>query len=106
VDAGKLGLAAGFLVAGAAVGWAYFALLRCSIRRTVAGRAAVGRFALFLAPRLALFAAGVYVSLRMGPLCLAGYVIGFLVSRTIILGRARNAIARAQEPGQGDRPQD
>ena len=104
--AGKLGLAAGFLVAGAAVGWIYFALLRRSIRRTGAGRAAVGRFALFLAPRLALFAAGVCASLRMGPLCLAGYVIGFLASRTIILSRARNAIARTHEPDRGNQPQD
>ena len=98
-------LALAFTIGGGLVGWAYFALMQYSLRRVAEDGIDAGRFVLFLLPRLALFAGGVYAAMRIGPACMVGYLVGFLVTRTIITRRARNVIRHNTQFNQNNRIQ-
>lgn len=102
---GRIALAITFAIGGGLIGWAYFTLMQYSVRQVAEDGIDVSRFILFLLPRLALFAGGVYAAISAGPACLIGYLVGFLVTRTIITRRARNAIRRDTQLNQNNRIQ-
>lgn len=83
-------LLVGFGIAGALVGWAYFALMRRSVESMTAGKTGKGRFALTAGVRLALFCGGAAGALWAGGWSIAAYVAGFLAARTVAVSRARN----------------
>lgn len=105
MTAGRIALGLVFALGGGLVGWAYFTLMQYSVRRIAEDGVDAGRFVLFLLPRLALFAGGVYAAISAGPACLIGYMAGFLVTRTIIVRRARTVALRQAEPNHHNQTQ-
>ncbi|GEM_PF-3047957 len=82
---------------GAAVGWAYLALLRRSLPALLQGRAGWGRFGALLLVRMALFAAGLLAAVQAGWAGLVGYTLGFLIVRTVLVHVARAEAAQPED---------
>ncbi len=82
----------GFAVVGGAVGWAYFSILRHSVKER-AGKPSAGRFALLALARMAIFAACLAPAFWLGTWPVVGYMAGFVVARTVLVSRARREIA-------------
>ena len=95
MDAGGVILTAALAVAGAAVGWCYFAILRASVEQMTSARGWGKRFALFAALRVTLFAGGLAAALWAGTWPLIAYLAGFIVARTVAVARARRGIVDA-----------
>lgn len=73
--------------AGAAIGWAYFALLARNLDLYLAGSPVLG--AALQAGRFLLVAAVLFGAVQFGAVTLLGCALGFLVGRHIVLRRAR-----------------
>jgi hypothetical protein len=81
-----------FGLAGSVVGWVYFALMRYSLSHLSRESTAIMKFAALALLRVVLFCAGGLVcALMVGTWCLVAYLLGFVVARTIAVGRARTA---------------
>jgi hypothetical protein len=81
---------ASFAIAGGIVGWAYFLLMRRALGRYLkedGGNAR--RFVGSMLVRFALFAAGVVAAYLVDELCVITYLAGFLVTRAVVVRRAR-----------------
>ena len=91
LEAGTLEIAMpiAFALAGLAVGWVYFSLMRYSLTHLGRSKAGVMRFVALALLRIALFGGGALGALLVGAWCLIAYVLGFILARTIAVGRAR-----------------
>ncbi len=80
-----------FAIAGGGVGWAYFAIMSRSIENMIGGKRDWSGFAAFGLLRVALFLAGVLLAIKLDTWYLVPYMLMFLVARTLVVRRARNA---------------
>jgi len=88
----SIAMGVGFALVGGAVGWAYFSILRHSVEER-AGRPSGGRFLLLVLARAAIFAACLAPAFWLGTGPVIGYMVGFVVARTVLVSRARREIA-------------
>lgn len=92
VEALQIAITIGFAFAGLVVGWVYFFLMRYSLTHLSRKKTAIMKFAALALLRVVLFlGGGVLGALLVGTWCLIAYVLGFIVARTIAIGRARTA---------------
>jgi len=87
-----------FALAGLVVGWAYFSLMRYSLIHLGRNKAGIMRFVALALLRVALFGGGALGALLVGAWCLIAYVLGFILARTIAVGRARTPPGRGFSP--------
>ncbi|MBN1917856.1 MAG: hypothetical protein JW889_08110 [Verrucomicrobia bacterium] len=78
-------LGAIFVVAGMVVGLAYFALVRRTARQLASGEVRVAGAIGSGALRLALFAPGAVVAASLTLAALAGYMVGFIAARVVVV---------------------
>lgn len=91
MDALRIARLIAFALAGVLVGWAYFSLMRYSLAYLGKGRSGTMRFVALALLRILLFGGGALGALLLGGWCLITYLFGFMVARTIAVGRARSA---------------
>lgn len=88
---------------GVAVGWAYFALMRYSLIQLAKERGSAGQFIGLAVLRIALFAGGLAGAALVGTWSLLAYAVGFIISRTVAVARARAVDKNAGRPAQDRR---
>jgi len=93
MSAKAIALAAGFALAGCAVGWAYFSILRMSVEGVSTRKSWGARFAVLALSRAALFAIVLVPALWLGLAPVIGYMAGFVIARVLLVARARREIA-------------
>jgi hypothetical protein len=81
--------AIGFGFAGLLVGWAYFSLMRHSLTQLGKKKKGILQFVALALLRIALFGGGVLCAALVSTWCLIAYALGFVVSRTVAVSRAR-----------------
>ena len=91
MDALLIAMLIGFALAGMLVGWLYFSLMRYSLAYLDREGRRILRFVGFALLRVLLFGAGALAALLVGSWCLVTYLLGFILARTIVLGRVRSA---------------
>ena len=97
----EIALTAGFAAGGAAVAWAYLAILRYSLRFLGGGGAKTVRFVALALLRVGVLTAGLLGALYSGTWPLVGYMAGFIIARMAILwGERRRAGAAFDGKGQ------
>lgn len=87
-----------FALAGLAVGWGYFSLMRYSLMHLGRNKAGIIRFVALALLRVVLFGGGALGALLVGAWCLIAYVLGFILARTIAVGKARTPPGRGLSP--------
>ncbi len=100
LEAGTLEIAMpiAFALAGLAVGWVYFSLMRYSLTHLDKNKAGIMRFVALALLRVVLFGGGALGALLVGAWCLIAYLLGFILARTIAVGRARTPPGRGFSP--------
>lgn len=93
-----LALALAFGFGGGLIAWAYFLLMRMSLARLGGGRGNAMRFVLLALARVALFGGGLVGAILVSGWCLVAYTLGFIVVRTIIVGKVERQ-ASFSSPG-------
>lgn len=78
-----------FALIGLLVGFAYFSMMRLSLTGFTEQKTGVMTFIGFVVVRLALFLGGALAALWVSGWSFLGYAVGFVVARTIVVGRAR-----------------
>jgi len=88
MDAPKTLVAIAFVPAGLLVGWAYFALMRCSLGY-LGQKGGTVRFVVLVLLRVLLLAGALFGAVQVSTWCLITFTAGFVVARTIAVARAR-----------------
>jgi hypothetical protein len=78
-----------FVLVGLLVGGVYFFLMKYSLNHLGERKLRIGHFVGFALLRIALFGGGVVGAYFVGPWCLVTYVVGFVVSRSLAVSRAK-----------------
>ncbi len=101
MDALQITITIGLGLAGLAVGRVYFSLMRYSLAYLGGKRNGTMKFVALALLRVVLFGGGALGALLLGAWCLVAYVVGFIVARTIAVGRARAAGSFSPTPSEG-----
>jgi len=91
MDPLDIATAIAFALAGLLVGWAYFSLMRYSLAYLGSKKTGMRQFVALAFLRVLLFVGGLFGAILVGAWSLIAYVLGFIVARTIAVGRARTA---------------
>lgn len=85
-------LIAAFGIGGVLLGWVYLRLLQISLTSLSATGGGMKTFVAFLLLRLCVFGGGVALAMYFGLWTFVAYAAGFILTRTIIVSRARAGI--------------
>ncbi len=90
-----------FALAGALAGWIYFRLMWHSVLCMTERKAGMRRFVAFALLRILIFGGGLFAAFLTGGWCVLTYVLGFIVVRTVAVGKARATALLPNAPGNG-----
>jgi len=88
-----------FALVGFLVGWAYFAVMRYSLTGFAEQKTGAMTFLGFIVVRFVLFFGGALAAIAVSGWSFLGYAVGFIVARTVVVGKAR-----AEAPTAPDAP--